>query len=173
MLQLALNAFSVGCAGDYLPFTCCRPFKTRQLTDSCMCAGFGALTPWRPHFAALTAVSLAITHAKYRDRRRTALAALLALALMGTPALVERRNLAGQHLARHRQLTVHVEGMKCLACAARLRKGVQAQLPEPDAACSVDFESGQLSLHNSRSERFDQLLAMVRTQGFTGHAVKQ
>ena len=48
-------------------------------------AGFGALTPWRRHFVALTTVSLVLTHAHYRDSRRTALAAALALLLAGTP----------------------------------------------------------------------------------------
>ncbi|KAK9795948.1 hypothetical protein WJX73_002658 [Symbiochloris irregularis] len=65
VLQLVLNAFSVGCAG------------------------FSVLTPYRPVFAALTSASLAYTHHKYRDRRRTLLALALAFSLGSAPEIVD------------------------------------------------------------------------------------
>ena len=171
VLQLALNALSIGCAGE-LPLLAC--LRACHLSDMQPGAGFGSLTPFRHYFTAATAISLALTHARYKDRRRTAVAALLALALTSSPELVRRWNLGGakQQAPGFSLVQARVEGMKCLACAARLKQAVQMQLPEPGAACSVELESGLLSVYNS-SLSAAQLLGIVRTQGFQGRLVRE
>ena len=137
-----------------------------------MTAGFGALTPYRPLFVAVTASSLAYTHACYKDRRRTALAALLALALTSTPELVRHYNYgrATGH-AGAPALRVQVAGMKCESCAARLKQAVQAHLQEPAAACSIDYAAGILTVHGS-SIHGHELVSFIQTQGFQGRLLE-
>ena len=66
---------------------------------------------------------------------------------------------------------VSVRGMKCQACAARLRQAVQAELSQqPWASCSVDFEGSKVNVVNSHLSGED-LLGIVRMQGFDGSIV--
>ena len=99
------------------------------------------------------------------------MAALLALALTGTPELVRRYNLGSAQPSEFSMVQAHVDGMKCMACAARLKQAVQAELQQP-AACSVELETGLLTVYNS-SLSASQLLAIVRTQGFAGAVVRE
>ena len=138
-----------------------------------LAAGFGALTPYRPLFIALTASSLAYTHACYKNRRRTAVAAALALALTSTPELVRQYNLGKGSVAAPAQiLQVQVTGLKCESCAARLKQAVQSALPESSATCSMQYFTGILAIHGSRLQ-YDDLLIIIRTQGFDASPIGQ
>ena len=124
------------------------------------------MTPYRPLFAALTASSLAYTHSLYKDRRRTAIAAVLALALTSTPELVRRYNIGNIDSAADLQtVRMQVTGLKCESCAARLKQAVQSSLPEAAASCSMEYATGLLTVFRS-SLKYQDLLGIVHRQGF-------
>jgi len=132
IIQLLLNSFSVGCAG------------------------FAALTPYRPAFLSITVASLVGNYLKYRNKRRTALAVAVAFGLTVTPELVrlfnEGRlpklprlmNSCQEGGQANTKSVFHVEGMKCLACCAKVKQHVLTI--HGVEACEVDFERGEVTV---------------------------
>lgn len=113
LLQLLLNALGVGCAG------------------------FAALSPWRPVFVVATVVALAAAHARHRAWRRTAVAAAIALLLTTSPEWTEAVGRAGgvDGLVRWgaqrstpppTALNFRLTGVKCAACGERARSAAAA-----------------------------------------------
>ncbi|KAK9902032.1 hypothetical protein WJX75_001765 [Coccomyxa subellipsoidea] len=120
LVQLALNFFSMGCAG------------------------FSVLTPYRPLFMGLTTASLGYSHLKHRNPQRSILALGMALSLAGMPELVQLYNEGQLRLLRalpltslpvtcdqalsQQQVVLHVEGLRCAACGMRLKQALLAQV---------------------------------------------
>lgn len=144
VVQLALNALSVGCAG------------------------FSVLRPYRPHLRAATAALLALLLVRHGASRRTLGTAVAALLLTYSEdavgaanragwgplrALLQRAGEAAQLLrvgsaAPHKAAVVRwrldVAGMRCQACAARVRAAAAA-LPGVRNA-SVDLAAGAVEV---------------------------
>lgn len=110
LLQLLLNALGLGCAG------------------------FAALTPWRPVFVALTCAALAASHTRHRSWRQTGTAIVIACIVTSTPEWTEAVGRAGgvagllptvatkvTRTTPPALLSFHLTGVKCASCGERAR----------------------------------------------------
>ncbi|EIE18468.1 hypothetical protein COCSUDRAFT_34498 [Coccomyxa subellipsoidea C-169] len=162
LVQLALNLFSVGCAG------------------------FSVLTPYRPLFMGLTTASLGYSHLRHGNPQRSILALGMALSLAGMPELVQLYNesqlrlmrslpltsspVSGDKALTQQQVILHVEGLRCAACGMRLKQALLAQVGGVQR-CEVEFESGRVVLHGQAIGE-DALLGCISELGYSSRLIK-
>eukprot|EP00884_Botryococcus_braunii_P021464 jgi/Botrbrau1/8000/Bobra.384_2s0026.1 len=154
VIQLALNAMSVGCAG------------------------FSVLSPYRPAFLAVTTAGLLYTHRKYRNPRQTLCAAIVALALSASPEVVRAYNMGiFRHLAQYYHLPgvlpkhlleqifeLQVDGIKCVSCGMRIKQHVLSSVKGVQN-CTVEFEKGRVMVAGKGVSR-TQLLESISSLGY-------
>lgn len=128
LLQLLLNALGLGCAG------------------------FAALTPWRPVFIALTCAALAAAHTRHHSWRQTGTAIGIALIVTSAPEWTEAVGRAGgvagllPTVAKTTTttppvlLSFRLTGVKCAACGERARSAA-ASVPGV-ASATVTWREG-------------------------------
>ncbi|BDA48312.1 hypothetical protein COCOBI_11-5720 [Coccomyxa sp. Obi] len=168
VVQLALNLFSVGCAG------------------------FSILTPYRPLFMGLTTASLGYSHFKHRNPQQTVLAVGIAVALAGMPELVQLYNEGQLRLLRglpavltstpasshdtpsltqmQQRVTLQVDGLRCAACGARLKQALLAQVGGVRRA-DVEFVSGRVVIQGQTISE-DDLLGCISGLGYTSRVIE-
>ncbi|CAL8465913.1 g5449 [Coccomyxa elongata] len=168
VIQLALNMFSVGCAG------------------------FSILTPYRPLFMGLTTASLGYSHLKHRNPQQTVLAVSIAMALAGMPELVQLYNEGQLRLLRalpigvttaplsshdalsltqkQQSVKLQVDGLRCAACGARLKQALLAQVRGVRRA-DVEFVSGRVEVQGQAISK-DALLGCISGLGYTSRVIE-
>ncbi|RUP52169.1 hypothetical protein BC936DRAFT_138590 [Jimgerdemannia flammicorona] len=129
------------------------PLLTSLLASSCCviqlllnlfsvsCAGFAILTPYRPVFTALTALSLVYNFRIYGMTRHTLSALVLAILLSTIPEIVQMANEGRIHIpwtngftadpsatARPQTTTyvLQIEGISCMSCANKIKNTLDA-----------------------------------------------
>ncbi|TPX74295.1 hypothetical protein CcCBS67573_g04446 [Chytriomyces confervae] len=135
LIQLILNAMSIGCAG------------------------FALLDPLSPVFTSLTVVSLSLSlwRVRFRPNRSIAATAALSLFLLSLPSLVDKYNKSNlSHLESTTpkctvSVTWNIHGLKCLGCAARLKSHLDAL--DGIEAATVDFSQNEVSVRAPLSAR--------------------
>lgn len=171
--------------GGLLSSSCCIIQLVLNYT-SIGCAGFSALTPYRHVFRAITAGTLGYLLLSQGLNRRTVTTLLLSLALATSQDLLAARNtgslqqlLAGWGVTgrtgqqqQHQQpqqppvaaskTMLQVQGMRCEACAARLRGNLAAV--EGVDGCTVQLVAGVVEVWSNSSSPVqpDVLLEAVR-----------
>lgn len=147
--------------GGLLSSSCC----VLQLVLNCMsigCAGFSAITPYQSYFKLLTGGLLSYLVRKQGLNRRTATTVLCSCMLMmsqdivsiynkGTMQhLLHRSGLLGKQQQEQQQepatakFILKVHGLRCEACAARLRGALHAVSGVQN--CTVNLEGGEVEV---------------------------
>ncbi|KAI8840817.1 hypothetical protein BJ741DRAFT_662073 [Chytriomyces cf. hyalinus JEL632] len=146
LIQLILNALSIGCAG------------------------FALLDPLSPVFTSLTVASLSVSlwRVRFKPNRNIAATAALSLFLLSLPSLVDKFNKSN---LSHSESTTpkctisiswNIDGLKCLGCAARLKSHLDAL--DGIEAATVDFGQKGVSVRaplsaNDRTEEEASILS--------------
>jgi copper chaperone CopZ len=118
VIQLALNLFSVSCAG------------------------FAIFTPYRQYLVALTMVLSISSLVTSGFTKRSALNFAVCIMLMVSPEIVNYINQFGYALSQANQDThylIGIDGMSCLACANRIRRTLESAMDIREA--KIFFEN--------------------------------
>jgi len=153
LVQLALNAFGLGCAG------------------------FAALDAWRAPALAAGLAALAAAHGRHRSKRRTVVWLSVMLALATSPEWTAAVGKAGGVRAWAASargapplpppsLHFTLTGVKCAACGERARAAAAAAAG-PGAAASVDWREGRVRVAGAAAAtRAGAVRAALEEAGF-------
>jgi len=154
--QKQLVEWGLATAGGLLSSSCC-VIQLYLNFFSLGCAGFAALDRFRPFFLFLTGTGLATKtylydYKIYNNILRSIPSWLIAIALSCSPHVVRMINQAG--LAQDVPSRYHykVKGLKCEACANRLKRELEA-LPHIDRASVAFAESSEVVIDASPTRR--------------------
>jgi copper chaperone CopZ len=140
------------------------------------CAGFALLSPYRPFFLVLVVLFTLTTFYRSPLQWRSTLVIILTLMLTFTPEMVDYANRhMTPEITRMRMLEFHVQGIKCDACAHRIKQTVQ-RLPHVTGV-TVDYKEHKLLVRMNQAEHVqltsDKIAWQLRglAEGYDAHFI--